>query len=169
MRKLLPVVMIATFILSCRKNNDNPNALNSTDKNFLIQTYLASKAEIQFGRLALAKAGNPAIKNFGQRMISDYQELQSDLIAVANKINFGLADTISVSAQNASFLNELNGYSFDTAYIRGSADRQRSILDFFQEEISKGNNTYVKYYFVDKYYDEVRMNFIEADSISRRL
>ena len=47
MRKLLPVVVIATLFIACKKENDNPNEVNATDKNFLAQTYLAAKTEIQ--------------------------------------------------------------------------------------------------------------------------
>ena len=168
MRKLLPVVMMATFIISCKKNNDNPNAVNATDKKFLIQTYLASKAEMQAGQLALKK-GNSSVQNFGQRIIADYKNVQSDLIAVANKLNFALTDTVSIEPQAISSLNELNGYSFDTAYTRSSALNQRNTLDIFQNELNNGNNTYLRYYFVNKYVDKIRAYYLEADSLSRSL
>jgi predicted outer membrane protein len=169
MRKLLPVVMIATFIVACKKNNDNPNAINPTDKSFLIQTYLASKAEIKLGQLALTKAGSPAVQNFGQRIIADYKELQSDLMAVASKINFPLTDTVLISSRTTSALNELNGSAFDSEYMRSDALSQRNMLDIFQNELNSGNNTYVRYYFLNKYIDQVRAFYIEADSLSRKL
>jgi predicted outer membrane protein len=168
MRKLLPVMMMTTFMISCKKNNDNPNAVNSTDKNFIIQTYLASKVQIQAGQLALNK-GNSSVQNFGQKIIAGYKDVQSDLIAVANKLNFSLTDTVSIERQTVSPLNELNGYSFDTAYMRSSALSQRNMLDVFQNELNNGNNTYVRYYFLNKYIDKIKTYYIEADSISRSL
>ena len=167
MRKLLPVVMIATFIVACKKNTDNPNAVNSTDKSFLTQTYLASKAEIQLGKLALNKTGSPTVQSFGQRIMARYKEVQSDLIAVASKINFLLTDTVMISNQTTSALNELNGLAFDMAYMRNVASNQRKTLENFQNELTNGNNTYVRYYFLNKYIDNIRAFYIEADSLSR--
>lgn len=169
MRKLLPVVMIATFIVACKKNNDNPNAVNATDKSFLTQTYLASKTEIQLGKLALAKTSNPNVQSFGQRIITSYKEMQSELMAVADKINFPISDTAFISGQSATPLIELSAPSFDAAYMRNAASNHRNILDQFQNELSNGNNTYVRYYFLNKYIDKIRAYYIEADSISRRL
>lgn len=169
MRKLLPLLMIATFILSCKKNNDNPNAVNSTDKNFLIQTYLASKAEIQLGQLALNNANNPIVRQFGKKIIAGYKDVQLDLVAVAGKINFPLSDTALISSQSTSALNELTGFAFDTAYIRSRSISQRNTLDVFQDELNGGNNTYLRYYFLNKYIDKIRGYYIEADSLSRVL
>lgn len=168
MRKLLPVV-IATFMIACKKENNNPNTVNATDKNFLIQTYLASKAETQAGRLALNKSNSAIIQNFGQRISIDYDAMQMDIIAVANKLNFALTDTSAISAQSVSNLNELNGYSFDTAYILSRMRTQFNTLNNFQNEMNNGNNTYVRYYFLNKYVDKIRNYYLEADSISRAM
>jgi putative membrane protein len=166
MRKLLPVV-IATLLIACKKNDRNPNEVNSTDKNFLIQTYLAAKAEIEAGQLALNKSGNAVVQNLGQRIIADYKAAQTDLIAVANKLKFSLSDTATIGSRRITYLNELNGYSFDTAYIQSSMRSQSGLLRNFQDELNNGNNTYVRYYFLNKYIDKVRAYYSEADSISR--
>jgi len=168
MRKLLPVVL-AIFIIACKKENDNPNTVNPTDKNFLIQTYLASKAETQAGQLALNKSSSVTIQNFGQRMMTDYNAMRTDLIAVANKLNFALTDTSEINAQSVSNLNELNGYSFDTAYVHSRVQTQFNTLSNFQNELNNGNNTYVRYYFLNKYIDKIKTYYLEADSIFRAL
>jgi putative membrane protein len=168
MRKLLPVV-IATLLIACKKDNDNPNEVNSTDKNFLIQTYLAAKGEIQAGQLALNKSGNGMVQSFGQRIIADYKAAQTDLIAVANKLNFSLTDTTMIGNRSISYFDELSGYSFDTAYLQSRMQSQLELLRKFQIELNNGNNTYVRYYFLNKYIDKVRAYYQEADSISRAL
>lgn len=165
MRKLLPVAMIATLMIACKKEK-NPNEVNPTDKNFIIQTYLASKAEIETGQLALSKSDNPVILDFVQKMIADYQSAQLDLIAVSNKLNFAMTDTVLVKSQNSSGLGEFSGYSFDTAYMSSRAKTQMNMLHLFQDELNNGNNTYVRYYFFNKYIDKVRDYYHQADSIS---
>jgi predicted outer membrane protein len=116
----------------------------------------------------LNKANSSAVQNFAQKIIGGYKDVQSDLIAVANKVNFSLTDTVSIERQAIASLNELNGYSFDTAYMRSSASNQ-NMLDIFQKELNNGNNTSVRYYFLNKYIDKIKGYYIEADSISRRL
>ncbi len=166
MRKLLPVAMIATFMIACKKE-ENPNEVNPTDKNFIIQTYLASKAEIETGKLALGKSDNPVILDIAQKMIADYQSAQLDLIAVSNKLNFSMTDTASVKGPGNSGLGELSGYSFDTAYMSSRAKSQMDMLHLFQNELNDGNNTYVRHYFFNKYIDKVRYYYYQADSLSR--
>jgi putative membrane protein len=166
MRKLLPVV-IATLMIACKKNNDNPNDVNATDKAFLVQAYQAGREEIKTGQLALNRSNDQAVKTFAQNLIAGYTEAQSDLIAVANKIGFALTDTVSVRAQTISALNDLNGFSFDTAYTASRVRTQMAVLSIYQNELNNGNNTYVRYYFLQKHLDKVRAFFQQADSLSR--
>jgi predicted outer membrane protein len=155
-------------MIGCNKQNDNPNAVNSTDKNFLIQTYVAAK-QTQSCTLALNKSSSPSIRNFSQKVLGKYKAMETDLIAIAYKLNLALTDTTSIGNESLNDLNELNGYSFDSAYIRSTAKSQMNALSLFENEINNGNNTYVRYYFVNKYIDDVRSLYFEADSISRVL
>jgi putative membrane protein len=166
---MLPVTVITLLAIACNKNNDNPNAVNSTDKDFIIQTYVAVKSEIQTAWLAMSKTSNQSIQSFGQKIVTGYQFLQTDLIAVANKLNFPLTDTVTITSRSISGLNLLSGYSFDTAYMHNSARSHMYLLTNFQNELNKGNNTYVRYYFLNKYTDQVKSLYLEADSISRGL
>jgi putative membrane protein len=168
MRKLLPVAVIATLMIACKKEK-NPNDVNSTDKSFLIETYSAAKAEIKAGQLAMQKGNSPAVQNFGQRIINSYTSVQADIIDVANKLAIALNDTTTIGAQSLLNLNEINGHSFDTAYMQRSAKSNLNTLGVFQNEMNNGNNTYVRYYFLNKYVDMVKAYYQEADSLSRTL
>jgi putative membrane protein len=169
MRKLLPVAVVAILMISCSKEKEEPNEVNPTDKAFIVQTYLAGKAEIRAGQLAIDKGSSITVKNFAHQIVADYQLMQSDLIAVANKLNFALTDTATLSAQNISGLAESSGFAFDTAYLGSRARSHLSILSVFQQELNEGNNPYVRYYFLNKYIDKIRGYFREADSLSRAL
>jgi putative membrane protein len=168
MRKLLPVV-ITTLMIACTKNTDNPNEVNATDKSFLIQAYQAGKEEIRTGQLALSQSTNPAIKAFAQNLISGYTDAQSDLLAVASKVGFALTDTFTLRTQTASALTAFNGDSFDTAYAGSRMRSQMKVLSIFQNELNNGNNTYIRYYYFNKYIDQVRKYFRQADSLSKAL
>lgn len=166
MRKLLPVV-IATLLISCSKKNEHPNQINSTDKNFIVQTYFATKAEIEAGRLTTSRANDPVVKDFGHRIVTDYEILQADLLAVAEKINFILEDSFFVQAQSITNLSDLSGRSFDTAYINSRVKSHFSLLESFRDEMNNGNNTYLRYYFLHKHMDKIKDYYLEADSIGR--
>jgi predicted outer membrane protein len=166
MRMLLPFVVLTTLSIACNKDDDNPNAVNSSDKNFLIQTFQAARAEIKAGGLALINSNSSVVQNFSQRVITDYRSMQSDIKAVADKINFALTDTVALTIQSA---NNVSGYSFDTAYIRSTARNQINLLSIFQNETNTGNNTYVRHYFLNKYVDMIKAYYLEADSIFRTL
>lgn len=166
MRKLLPVV-IATLLISCSKKSDDPNQVNSTDRNFIVQAYLATRTEIAAGQLTTNQATDPIVRDFGRRIVADYKMIQADLMAVADKINFALGDTGSVQSQAMGNLTELTGRSFDTAYIISRVQSHSSILKIFQEEMNSGNNTYLRYYFLHKHMDKIKNYYLEADSISR--
>jgi len=168
MRKVLPVV-IATLMIACKKNNDNPNEVNSTDKAFLIQIYQASRDEIKAGKLAMDRANDPAVRRLGEDILAGYQSAQSDLIDVANKLSLSLTDTAMVHAQGGAALGEISSYSFDTAYVQSRTRSQLAILHLFQDELNNGNNPYVRYYFLNRHIDKVRTYLHQADSLSRAL
>jgi putative membrane protein len=166
MKKVLPVAVIATLLMSCQKDK-NPNEVNAADKAFILQTYMAGKAEIAAGELALVKSANPIVQNFGQRVIADYRMAQSDLVAVAEKLDLSLTDTVATTIQSVSGLGEFTGISFDTAYLGSRTRSHMNTLSIFQEELNNGNNPYVRYYFLNKYIDKIRAYYSEADSLSR--
>lgn len=169
MRKLLPVAVIATLLISCQKDETNPNEVNAADKAFLLQTYIAGRAEIDAGSLAVKKTSNPFVRDFGQRIVADYNLAQADLLAVARELGLSLNDTAAIYSESAANLRELSGYSFDTAYVNSRVRTHLVSLNTFQEELNKGNNPYVRYYFFNKYIDKVRAYYQEADSLSRAL
>lgn len=168
MRKVLPLV-IATLMIACKKNKDNPNEVNSTDQTFLIQIYQAGREEIKAGKLAIERASDPAVRRLGQDILAGYQNAQSDVIDVASKLNLSLADTAMVHGQGVGALGEVSTYSFDTAYVRSRTKTQLAILHLFQDELNNGNNPYVRYYFLNRHIDKVRTYLHRADSLSRAL
>lgn len=167
MRKSLPLALSLLFLAACSKNNENPNALNDQDRIFLNKVYQVNKTESEAGQLALDKSTDGGLKNFAQSAIATYSAAQKDLFELVNKIGFRL-DTNSVQTMSAS-LNELSGHSFDMAYIQSRVSSHRQILGIYQSELNEGNQTYVRYYYLNKYIDRIRLLFQQADSLSRRM
>lgn len=168
MRKVLPVAMMLV-LLSCYKKDVEPNKLNETDKVFLNQIFVANKAEIEAGQMALRNSSHPMVQKFANEVIEHYSLSQADIRDVLQTIGYALTDTTMVQAQSLATLSTMTGYSFDTAYAKSRVVSHQSMLRQYQTELNEGNHTYVRYYFLNRNVDQVRSNFYKADSISNVL
>ena len=168
MKRVLPAAIILVLFTSCTKRDNNPNAVNQADKDFILQTYFTNKTLIQSGQSALSQSGNSSIKYFAKAIVLQSQFAQTDLLAVANKINFNLSDTSANNPPSGFTGSAATEYS-DAAYIKSSANVLQSSLRVFQKELNEGNNTYVRYYYLNKYVSGIKESYLFADSLSRKL
>jgi putative membrane protein len=88
------------------------------DLPFLREAAGANLLEVTLGRIASTRASNSAVKDFGQRMVSDHSSLQQQLTSVTstNGVPVSAAMT-SQQQQDVSRLQQLSGTAFDSAYI----------------------------------------------------
>jgi putative membrane protein len=164
--KILIAVMIAAVVIACNKGTEDPNKVNSQDQNFINQAYLFQQTEIVEGQVALNKTSNADVRTFAQRMVTNYRLAQIDLEAVAKKLNY-LIDTSAIA--NSEELATLNGSAFDTSYMNKRLRNEQAMLSQFQNELNAGNNTYVRYYYLNKYLDSLVAYQKEAFRINRSL
>ena len=169
MKKVFLTGSVALIVFaSCKKDKDNNN-VNSTDQTFLTQVAIGNKAEVMAGQLAATKATNPAIKSFGQLMVTEHGQAQTDLQNVYSSVGQTMPDTVDSEHQALmARLNSLTGHSFDTAYINSQVKDHQKTLTIFQSEINDGDNTNVKNY-ANTYLPHIQMHLQKADSLSRTL
>src|SRR5881392_1016749 len=144
MKKVFLTGSVALIVFaSCKKDKDNNN-VNSTDQTFLTQVAIGNKAEVMAGQLAATKATNPAIKSFGQLMVTEHGQAQTDLQNVYSSVGQTMPDTVDAEHQALmARLNSLTGHSFDTAYINSQVRDHQKTLTIFQSEINDGDNSNV--------------------------
>jgi putative membrane protein len=58
---------------------------NQQDLAFVQQATAAGVTEVTEGQIAIAKSLNPAVRNFGQRMVTDHTDANNQLSAIATK------------------------------------------------------------------------------------
>jgi putative membrane protein len=169
MKKVFLTGSVALIVFaSCKKDKDNNN-VNSTDQTFLTQVAIGNKAEVMAGQLAATKATNPAIKSFGQLMVTEHGQAQTDLQNVYSSVGQTMPDTVDAEHQALmARLNSLTGHSFDTAYINSQVKDHQKTLIIFQSEINDGDNSNVKNY-ANTYLPHIQMHLQKADSFSRTL
>ncbi len=98
-------------------------AAGINDANIVAIVSVADGLDIDYGKIALAKSKNKAVREFAQRMITDHTAVQKGAGELAAKLGVtpeandtskGLADGgVKVKAQ----LNKLKGKEFDKYYI----------------------------------------------------
>ena len=58
---------------------------NSQDLAFVQQATASGLAEVMEGQLAIAKSSSPAVRNFGQQMVTDHTAANDQLRAIASQ------------------------------------------------------------------------------------
>jgi putative membrane protein len=105
------------------------------DSAFIRQAMAGNVLEVRLGRAAQLKATNPAVKQFGQKMVTDHSAMQSQWIALASKNGLNIKPTLDPSQeQDARQREQLSGTAFDQAYMRAMLeDHQRDLSEFQRE------------------------------------
>ena len=90
----------------------------SNDLPFLREAAGANLLEIRLGQVALSKASNTTVKEFGQRMATDHTRLEQELSSMVSRNGIALNAGLS-SEQNDKInrLQNLSGQQFDQAYM----------------------------------------------------
>jgi putative membrane protein len=95
----------------------------------------ADNLDIEYGKIALAKAKDKAVREFAQRMVTDHQAVQLSVIALAEKLGVNAEDSpVRTSLREGSKavfdkLNSLSGSEFDHYYIDNEVAYHKAVTD----------------------------------------
>src|SRR6476659_6762106 len=65
-------------------------SLTAADRTFVMEAARGGMAEVEMGRLAVNKASNADVKQFGQRMVDDHGKANDELKGLASRKNVTL-------------------------------------------------------------------------------
>ena len=119
--------------------------MNAADHKFATDAAEGGMAEVQLGQLAVSKASNPDVKNFGQRMIDDHGKANDQLKSTAS--GMGLTLPTSIGAKNQATydrLNKLSGAAFDKAYMQDMVRDHEADVKEFEHESQSGSDAALK-------------------------
>lgn len=165
MKRMLPAVLVV-LLMACNKKDDNPNAINAMDRNFILQMYAINKIEIQSAQAPLSQSNNNSIQRLAKATFMQFMSAQSDLLALAKEIKFDLSDTASENQQSMFETINTNGYT-DVGFIKANVQTLQSAMNLFQKELNEGNNTYLQHYYINKYVSGTKDLYWFADSLSK--
>jgi putative membrane protein len=97
-------------------------SLSPRDRKLVADMARAGIAEVEAGKLAVAKASDLAVKQFGERMVEEHSKANRELGKIAVEKDVALP-TEADAAQRAEIaeLAKLSGVEFDRRYIRIAA------------------------------------------------
>lgn len=117
----------------------------SPDDKFAREAAIGSLFEVQAGELAVKKASDPEVKDFGQRMINAHSKATQELKTLAASKNIDLPRTLD--QEHREKLDELaktSGAEFDNKYMEMMVKDHKKDLSKFQKEAREGKDPDLK-------------------------
>jgi putative membrane protein len=131
-----------------RQTNSETNTTNTksnADQSFAKKAAQGGMAEVKLGQLAEERGSNPAVKNFGRRMVQDHSKAANELKQASSKENIELPTEMDKSDQNTyDRLSKLSGDAFDRAYARDMVRDHSKDVSEFQKEAKNGRDESIK-------------------------
>src|SRR6266404_1108234 len=108
--------------------------LSEKDYKFVRDSSRGGTTEVQLGELAVQKAENPAVKDFGQRMVSDHGKANAELRKIAESKGAMLPAEMS-HRENFEIerFQKLSGKDFDKEYAEHMVKDHKKDVKEFQE------------------------------------
>ena len=106
--------------------------VSATDTRFIKEAAMGGLEEVQLGQLAVQKASNGDVKNFGQHMVDDHSKANTQLQQIASQKGVTVASKLSSSKQkDVDKLSKLNGAAFDRTYMSMMVkDHEKDVAEF---------------------------------------
>lgn len=119
--------------------------LNAQDRHFIEGAAQSGLAEVQSGTVASTRALSPAVKQFGQQMVTDHSQSNQKLMQLAS--SKGNPTPLVVDRSRQRYVDRLSSISsndFDRMYLESQIKEHEKNLHFFQREVDKGLDPDVK-------------------------
>lgn len=121
------------------------SAQTGADGHFMVQAADGGLTEVQLGRLAMQRAADPAVRDFGRRMVTDHGNANAQLQRLAGQE--GVALPTEPSVQHRALydrLARLAGPDFDRSYMRNMVDDHTQDVADFEREAQQGQDPAVR-------------------------
>jgi putative membrane protein len=117
----------------------------TADMAFIRDAASSGQMEVRLGQLAQSKASNAAVKQFGQRMVTDHTRMEDQLNSVVATTGVTLNPTIN--ARHQAVVNRMERVSssgFDRAYMNAMIQAHQDDVNRFQAETQSAQSVQVR-------------------------
>jgi putative membrane protein len=135
---ILAVIVTATlFFVACSKSEDSSKFANEAAQ--------GGMAEVEMGRLAVARANNAEVQQFGQRMIDDHSKGNNELMQLAERKKIQLPKNLaSEEREMVDKLSKRSAADFDKAYVDAMVEDHEHDVKAFEEQAEGGTDPDLK-------------------------
>ncbi|MDZ7963063.1 MAG: DUF4142 domain-containing protein [Aulosira sp. DedQUE10] len=121
------------------------NNLSSLDRHFMTEAAQGGLAEVQLGQLASQRGANNTVKQYGQRMVQDHTQANSQLQQLAKQKGVTLPKSLNSEHQQVKQqLTKLSDRNFDRQYMNHMVQDHEKTVSLFQREAQEGQDADVK-------------------------
>lgn len=120
-------------------------ALDAADRKFASDAAVAGLAEIELANLAKQKAKTDPIREYAEHLLSEHQQANEKLRAIAAQKNITLPSDITANHKAMrDKLAALDGPEFEKAYIEAMVKDHRKAVSDFQAQAKRSQDTELK-------------------------
>ena len=140
--------ILFTAAIACAAFSAAPiHAMGGDDtEKFFEKAGSAGKLEVESGRLAVQKASNPALRSFGEKMVAEHSQADSELQALASRK--GVAIPMAMSSSHQKKLEKLReekpGKDFDKEFRDLMIDSHKEAVHLFESTAKDSKDAEVK-------------------------
>src|SRR3954462_4321565 len=133
-----PVLVVTPLlILACSSAKDSSKFANNAAQ--------GGMAEVELGRLATQRAGDPSVREFGARMVADHSRANSELKSIAGQKGIQLPTEITSDQKSeVDKLSKMSGAEFDKEYMSMMLKDHQTDVKAFDTQSKEGNDAEIK-------------------------
>jgi putative membrane protein len=130
-------IMALALALSCSSAKDSAK--------FAAAAAQGGMTEVELGRLALQRAADSSVRDFGQRMVTDHTAANAELKSIATRKNIQLPTEVTSDQKSMiEKLAKLSGAEFDKEYMSDMVKDHEADVKDFQTQGNEGTDPDVK-------------------------
>ena len=133
----LSLLVLALFGLACSSAKDS--------NKFAPTAAQGGMAEVEMGQLAVQRAADPAVKEFGQGMVTDHSRVGAELKTIASRKQIQLPTEVTSSQKSTmDKLSKLSDTEFDKEYMSEMVKDHENDAKEFQTQANEGTDPDIK-------------------------
>ncbi|MES2919731.1 MAG: DUF4142 domain-containing protein [Pseudomonadota bacterium] len=120
------------------------------DRKFVEDAAIGGMAEVQLGQLASQRAQDSAVRDYGNRMVSDHTPANQRLMTIASTVGITPPDKLDfMHRRTVKKLTKAEAKDFDEDYIDSQVSDHKKMIELMEEQIEDGQNPELKQYATD--------------------
>lgn len=168
---LMGAIMIGGLcaLAGCESTMRAEEASSQPDDFFLVQVSHLNASEIEAGRLAVQRASNSEVRQYGQMMIDEHTLANTELTELAELRDVTLPnEPDQLHVQLTDHLAELSGPQFDREYISAMVGDHARALAMFEDKARFANDPEIRRW-AQQQVPILREHLRRAQELNRRL